>query len=560
MTREAMEEKVPISRPSAAAVLDRLVEGHPGPALIVGQGIRVVEANDAARPLVEALRTGNAQLLELLDRVRGGHDGGRAEIMLSDSLVFDVTALPIGAAILVTARDLTAERQNLLRFADQSARLADILDCLTDFAFETDREGRFVYCAPASVFGYRTASLIGQYAVDLLDPDWLSGRADPFGLERPVAESEVWLVAADGTRVVAQMSARPVLDDLGCFAGLRGILRDLSGIRAREAALTQALDRERLRGAVVDAMRGAGGPERAIRVAAEASMATLHAQGALIMARTADGGMECIQHLGIGGDEHCDRIADEVARLVAQDQVVGRVETRGLGDLSALIALSSENGVGVGAIVLLRARRTPWNGAQAGILGAVADQLGLVLGIRERVGQLERMSRIDGLTGLLNRRAFDDEMPARLRLADRGSRDGTLIVVDLDGFKPVNDRFGHATGDKVLHALGAGFRGAIGRDEIASRLGGDEFAFWFPDCDGRRSFTRVDALYDIMDALHRKIALPDLNLGMSIGIAVYRAGSAESMDQLMARADAALYRAKGAGRNRAELAPTPEAR
>ncbi|MCF4165843.1 sensor domain-containing diguanylate cyclase [Zavarzinia compransoris] len=554
MSREAMEEKVPFSRPSAAAVLDRLVESHPGPALIVGQGIRVVESNDAARPLIEALRAGHGELIDLLDQTRNGTEGHRAEIVLVSGKVFDVAATPIGAAVLLTARDLTGERQRIGRFAEQAARLADIMDCLSDFAFETDREGRFVFCAPDVAFGYRTSSLIGHYAVDLLDGDWLEGRSDPFIGERALAGVEVWLAGADGTRVVTQMSARPVLDDLGRCVGLRGFLRDLSGVRARETALTQALDRERLRGAVVDAMRGAGGPERAIRVAAEASLASLHAQGALVMARDADRRMNAVLGLGDAGAALGAEVSDAVTRIAAQDQVAGRVETRAVGAMSALIALAVEGGVAVGAIVLLRPRHLPWTGIQAGILSAVADQLGLVLGIRERVGQLERLSRIDALTGILNRRAFDNEMPGRLRQADRDAG-GVLLLVDLDDFKPVNDRFGHAMGDKALSLMGAAFRGLVGRHEMVARLGGDEFAFWLPGCDGQQAFARADAFHGVLYDLDRRPDMPSLGLGMSIGIAEVRTGSGENLDNLMARADAALYRAKQGGRNRTELAP-----
>lgn len=554
MSREAMEEKGPTSRASAAAVLDRLVESHPGPALIVGQGIRVIESNDAARPLIDALRAGNGDLIDLLDQTRNGTEGHRAEIFLPAGKVFDVAATPIGAAVLLTARDLTVERQRIGRFAEQTARLADIMDCLSDFAFETDREGRFVFCAPDVAFGYRTASLVGHYAVDLLDGDWLDGRADPFIGERAVSEIEVWLSGADGTRVVTQMSARPVLDDMGRCIGLRGFLRDLSGVRARETALTQALDRERLRGAVVDAMRGAGGPERAIRVAAEASLASLHAQGALVLARDADGGMNNILMLGDADEAVSAAVAEAVTLIAGQDQVAGRVESRTVNSMAALIALAVEGGVAVGAIILLRARQMPWNGLQAGILSAVADQLGLVLGIRERVNQLERVSRIDALTGILNRNAFDNEMPGHLRRADRDDG-GALLLVDLDDFKPVNDRFGHAMGDKALSLLGAGFRSLIARGEIVARLGGDEFAFWLPGCDGQQAFGRADAFHAVLDELDRRADMPSLGLGMSIGIAELRAGSHESLDHLMARADAALYRAKEGGRNRTELAP-----
>ncbi|PWR18719.1 hypothetical protein DKG75_17160 [Zavarzinia compransoris] len=542
------------------AVLDRLVDTYPGPALIVGQGIRVVEANEDARVLVVALRAGHPGLIDLIERARHGNAGRKAEILLEQRYLFEVSAMPIGAAVLLMGRDVTEERLVLLRQTEAVERFADIIACSPDFCFETDRDGRFLFCAPDLMFGYRTARLVGRQALDLLDPEWLAGRPDPFVADQPVQDAEIWLVGDDGTRISAQLSARPVVDEAGHVVGLRGVVRDASAARARETALTLALDRERLRGAVVAAMRGEGGPERAIRVAAEASLATLHGAGVIVLARDEAGAMLPILHLGAVPAAAIAAVTADVAAICAQGQVVGRVETRPVGDHSALIAIAAESGLPIGALVLLRQGQSPWQGVQAGILGTVADQLGFALGIRDRVAQLQRQSRIDVLTGLMNRRAFEADMPGLLRRAGRDGAGGALLLIDLDEFKPLNDRYGHAVGDQVLQGLGRYFTEGLRPGDSAARLGGDEFAIWLPGLGGAAAFERAALLHDLPDRLEREFRLPDFGLGMSIGIGILAAGSDETLDRLMARTDAALYRAKAGGRNRAELAAPEERR
>lgn len=554
--REAMSDKTPDRRPTAAAVLDRLVENYPGPAFIVGQGIRVVEANEAARPLVLALRDGHDALIDLIERTRHGTEGRKIDMVIDRRRVFEISAVPFGAAVLVMAREGTEDYLRRSQLTEQIERLTDIVDCLPDFSFETDMDGRFTFCAPERIFGYAARELVGRFATEIIDVEWLSGRGDPFSSDVLLTDREVWLMAADGTSLRCLVSARPVRDDAGRRIGLRGIARDVTAAQSRETALMQALDRERLRGAVIDAMRGDGGPERAIRVAAEASMATLHAQGALVVGRDVAGRM--VPVIGLGGIEAGldDRLAAEVERIAAKGQVVGRVEVRSLGEQTALIAIAAEGSTAVGALVLIRNSRQHWQGAQAGILGAVADQLGLALGIRERVARLEEQSRVDALTGIMNRRAFQDDLPIKLRQADRLRRSGALLLIDLDAFKPLNDRFGHAGGDKALALLGTMFRERLRAGDLVARIGGDEFAFWLDGADSAGAFAKAGHLFDMMAEFDRRLDLPGADLGFSMGIALYEPGSRESIDALTMRADAALYRAKAGGRDRAEMAPS----
>ena len=164
--------------------------------------------------------------------------------------------------------------------------------------------------------------------------------------------------------------------------------------------------------------------------------------------------------------------------------------------------------------------------------------------VAERTRKLEDLAYNDALTGLSNQRALFEEMGRVLALADRHRYPVSLIFVDLNGFKAVNDGRGHRAGDLVLSQMGAAVRETIRRSDIAYRYGGDEFCIALPRCtrrDARRHCTRLIANFD-----RRNMA----GVSMSMGIAVTGPEVFVSADMLVQMADAAMYEAKSAARSK----------
>ncbi len=161
---------------------------------------------------------------------------------------------------------------------------------------------------------------------------------------------------------------------------------------------------------------------------------------------------------------------------------------------------------------------------------------------------LAEQSRTDVLTGLPNRRAMSVALDASLLDAQGQPRPTALALVDIDHFKHINDFNGHATGDRVLAELGVLLRAQFAGRGLAARYGGEEFVVLMPDTDLRTAELQCEFL---------RMAVADLPLGfpvtVSIGVAAHAPG--DTVEQTLARADAALYRAKGNGRNRVETAP-----
>jgi diguanylate cyclase (GGDEF)-like protein len=157
-----------------------------------------------------------------------------------------------------------------------------------------------------------------------------------------------------------------------------------------------------------------------------------------------------------------------------------------------------------------------------------------------------KQARMDSLTGLANRLVFDERIDYMLERARRHKRPLTLVALDLDHFKTVNDTMGHVYGDEVLKLVAATLRDQIRLPDLLVRMGGDEFLLALPDTDQAEARLLCERLCRSIHNL--KVRAGNHTLGISSGLAQWEAG----MDKLkwMERADDALYQAKKGGRNR----------
>jgi diguanylate cyclase (GGDEF)-like protein/PAS domain S-box-containing protein len=171
----------------------------------------------------------------------------------------------------------------------------------------------------------------------------------------------------------------------------------------------------------------------------------------------------------------------------------------------------------------------------------LAAELGAAVERRRLLEQLRALARTDPLTGLANRRLWDERLGVELTRATRYGGELCVAAIDLDRFKPYNDRFGHQAGDALLRETTAAWRGVLRGSDLLSRLGGDEFAVLLPDCD-------LACARAIVARLQAVTPGGEEGVGCSAGLVAWRQG--EAAEAVVARADAALYAAKDAGRGR----------
>jgi diguanylate cyclase (GGDEF)-like protein len=165
--------------------------------------------------------------------------------------------------------------------------------------------------------------------------------------------------------------------------------------------------------------------------------------------------------------------------------------------------------------------------------------------------QMERLATTDGLTGLLNRRTFNAQLEKRLREAQRYRRPLSLLLLDVDHFKKVNDAHGHPAGDAVLRGVARIAQHDARETDIVARYGGEEMALVLPETDGRGAVVIAERIRARVAAASHATEQGPIQVTISIGVATWPGGG-EDPEALIERADKALYRAKQGGRNRVE--------
>jgi diguanylate cyclase (GGDEF)-like protein/PAS domain S-box-containing protein len=169
--------------------------------------------------------------------------------------------------------------------------------------------------------------------------------------------------------------------------------------------------------------------------------------------------------------------------------------------------------------------------------------------------ELERLSRQDSLTGLLNRRSFDQALERQLAYTRRYGSGGALLIVDLDRFKQINDEFGHPAGDRALRQVGRvlaeNLRGTdtVSRysEGVVARLGGDEFALLLPEADAAGAEAVAERLVAALAAAPLEVEGGEIRLAISVGVALFDENGLPLAEDLLAAADRAMYVAKAAG-------------
>jgi diguanylate cyclase (GGDEF)-like protein/PAS domain S-box-containing protein len=189
-------------------------------------------------------------------------------------------------------------------------------------------------------------------------------------------------------------------------------------------------------------------------------------------------------------------------------------------------------------VVATRELRPRDHGGLDALMRLLAGEAGTALALSDLVASLDAQARTDQLTGLANRRTWDDELPRELARARRNGEPLSLAILDLDRFKSYNDTYGHPAGDRLLRGAAAAWSERLRTTDLIARYGGEEFAVLLPGCDAQAATKVVE---------HLRAAVPD-DETCSIGVATW--DGSESCEDLVGRADTALYRAKDAGRDR----------
>ncbi len=477
----------------------------------------------------------------------------------------------LGAAVAAVAFVATG-RMRVQRRAERerSAEAAEIerLRALFDrapyavVAISPDGTVERVNAAMERLCGYRADELIGQPLVDLAP---MQDHFEHRGLAASLVGDEIaplsgTLCPKSEPSLPIDIAAIPIRVD-GRLTGAYVTMIDASARVQLE--FRESMQRERLAAVAEVVARHADNADEQVQ---ELLRFTIRSLGA-------DGGAVSFESNGELRVEFSDGVAPAVGSVVdftktfarltyGSDQVVAISSTRepswindeatriyGWESYIGTTIHARSSAVGIISIVNAASHRrsAPFDQADRDFVRIVAGLIGASL---DRVRSEERLSRRafnDELTGLPNRAYFDDHLQAVVTAADRHGGNVGLLYVDLDGFKQINDTYGHAAGDEVLRILAARFRSVAREGAFLARIGGDEFAIIAEHCRGNEDAARLGTRLVEAAAAPMLVEGERIALGASVGVAFYPR-DARDAESLLRRADEAMYGAKGRGK------------
>jgi diguanylate cyclase (GGDEF)-like protein/PAS domain S-box-containing protein len=428
---------------------------------------------------------------------------------------------------------------------DSRQRWRDLLNLAADFAFETDATGRFTLVSPDPALGWAAGALVGQNAASVLVE---SGGAvfDPFRIAAKTRHRRAWLKRGDGGIACLTFCAAPIQDGAGRIIGARGVGIDMTALDGQVAQVTAALRRAEVMDHILWHMGREVLVPRMMSAVLEALADAMGARGAAVMlCATELLPARLIHETGTGADSVVETASHLL--LARKSDSVQSATANGHGVLVAVC--QTRFGEAAGLVAWRDPAARPWDDDDQRLIGSAVNVIRMVLEHEATQREMTRQARTDPLTGLLNRRAFLEEVERHAARQDRENEPGTLMFADLDHFKPVNDRLGHEVGDDVLRCTAALLRKTFRPTDLIARLGGDEFAIWLNGADHMTAAERAEFLRDAVPREVAELTGPDLpRVTLSIGIASREAGEGEKLDNLMRRADRAMYEVKRGGR------------
>jgi len=448
--------------------------------------------------------------------------------------VLNFAATGLAGIVFIMAGKLSSERDLL------AAALAQAPDSF----YVKDREGRFaaVNVGTVRINGFQTAQqMVGLTDFSLTDPArarvLFEREQQILATGTPMLDEEELLPDASGNQRWFSISKVPLRTASGTIIGLAGLMRDVTEAkRLREKLLESG---NMLSYALAEMSDGLAmfGVDGRIVFCNEQYRAAFPLSGPV---RVPGAHLRTILTAVIESGEQLSAPSSNTEAWISQ--------------IIANLHRESEEEINLFDGRWLRVRTRP---ASAGATLVVVSDFTRIkqaeLELHSTTSALRELVRTDGLTGLLNRRAFDEALEAEIRRSLRGGTPLSLLLIDVDRFKAFNDRYGHPAGDSCLRLVSQLLRSSLKRPaDLAARYGGEEFAAILPETD-------EDGAYLVAEAFRQSLSGARVEHGgsekgvvtASVGVATY---TADSLDRsgavLLQTADEALYGAKGAGRDR----------
>ncbi len=423
--------------------------------------------------------------------------------------------------------DTTERRAAEQRLAQSEQRYRALVEASPSLIWMCDDRGRLTFVSDRAcreLFGYDPREVIGRPVWEFNADDFprreFLRRFAPVLHGRPQFDTEAVYRSKRGESLHMSVSALPTLNAAGAIESVTGVCSDITGVKQRERELNVALRNQQ---AIFDA---AGEGIAFVR------------RGRIDTANGALARMLGVTREGLLGQQMADVLANRAdwetiehatsAAGIRGDAAIHEVMLRATDGRTVWCQLTSrEAGDGVTRILVL------------------TD----ITALKRREELAWHQANHDELTGLPNRRLLVEHARRLLSVALRQRRQAALMVLDLDGFKEINDLFGHAYGDALLRRVAQRLSGVLRDYDVVARTGGDEFVVLLPEIE--QPSVAIIVAEKLIAASSESLEVPGRSVRMhaSVGVALFP-GDGHDFESLMAAADAAMYAAKAAGKNR----------
>jgi diguanylate cyclase (GGDEF)-like protein/PAS domain S-box-containing protein len=443
-------------------------------------------------------------------------DGSYVWVMLRGESVRgpDGQATRLVTSIVDTSERRAAEQ----RMAESERRYRALVEASPSLIWTCDARGRLTFVSDRAcreLFGYDPREVIGRPVWDFTASEVsrreFLRRFAPVLHGRPLFDTEAVARSKRGEPLHVSVSVLPTINAAGAIESVTGVCSDITAVKQRERELNVALRNQQ---AIFDAPHESDALARMLGVTREGLLGQPMAE---VLATRSD--WETIEHATSAAGVRGDAAIHEVMLRAADGRTVWCQLT------------SREAGDGVTRILVL------------------TD----ITALKRREELAWHQANHDELTGLPNRRLLVEHARRLLSVALRQRRQAALMVLDLDGFKEINDLFGHAYGDALLRRVAQRLSGVLRDYDVVARTGGDEFVVLLPEIE--QMSVAVIVAEKLIAASSESLDVPGRSVRMhaSVGVALFP-GDGHDFESLMAAADAAMYAAKAAGKNRYQFA------
>ncbi|MGE5320105.1 MAG: EAL domain-containing protein [Hyphomicrobiaceae bacterium] len=460
----------------------------------------------------------------------------------------------IGQLIDTFNRMAESVRFNIDRARDNEARFHAIADYTHDLEFWLSPEGKLLWINPSveRMLGHSVGECMGQmdFPTDIIHPD--DRAAAEVKLRQALRGTSgqgyaLRICRKDGGHFWAAVNWQPIHDYGGVYQGIRASIHSIDDLKATEANLRQAITELRTAENLKSRYLEETEQERARLVSLLSAMNLgilfAAADGRVIYHNPAFTRMWMLDETtGLIGLPVHEVLAKSTSMLAHPDHFAmhlqSALDTR---EPSENYEIQMSDGR---VITELDYPVRDREGRFIGHLWVYED----VTRERQTAEQLVYLAERDALTGLYNRHRFQQELARTMLDSDRHQTQCAVMFFDLDEFKTINDSYGHRAGDALLIRVASEIGTLVRRNEVLARLGGDEFAILLPSVRADEAEALADRVVRAIAQIPFRFEGQNLRLTASLGIAYYP-GQATDADDLVARADIAMYQAKSAGKN-----------